>query len=187
MSSEYDRYAPIPAWQGVQTRDLVLPSKQVCLVRDLQVEDVAELDIIDVMDIFSNIVGKGKAAPSAKAKTKTAAQSADKEAEAVATNLFRDAATFMKVVTVTNKVITRAVIKPEILLPPDNYEDRIDGKIYADSIPFGDRMFIFTEVFKGMSDLESFREESAEGVGDVEAKPIVQLPPVAAPGHKVKP
>jgi len=81
-------------------------------------------------------------------------------------------------------VVAYTVLKPPLFAPPRDANGKIDearkvdGRVYTDSINFTDKMFIFNYALGNSGDLEKFREESGEPVGDVESSESVSEPPL---------
>lgn len=163
-SNEVDKYALTPAWNVKPNYDLELPSGQVILVRTLTMEDVVDLDLVEAMDTFTGlaeqtVANKGKG----KGKKKTQEET-EKE---FGLTLFGDKDRFKRILGIADKAILVAVVKPEIVAAPEDDADREDGILYVDTIPFGDRLFIFNAVFDGVGGMESFRPVATADVGDV--------------------
>jgi len=161
-SNDYDRYAPIPAWGGNVNYDFVLPSKQVVLLRKLQMEDIVELDLIDAMDTFTGLMTVPENAKAKKSKK------AANEEEQIGRQIFGNPEKFKAVMKTADKCILKAVLKPTVQEPPAEFAERVEGVVYLDTIPFADKLAIFNEVFEGVGGFESFREEPTENVGSVE-------------------
>lgn len=183
---------------GQNYEDLTLPSGAICQVRKLQMEDLVDLNIVDEMDFLGNIVedehvsrvrNTGKQ-PSKQPKKLTKAEQAAKE-EAEANDIIKDPSKFRKMIKMVDKIVVACVVQPQILdayyetINPDTNEvgrekipasERIEGKIYSDSIGFEDKMEIFGNVFSGVNKMSGFREESGEDVGDVDRDAEDALP-----------
>ena len=160
MPSNDDRYAVHPSWGGEVTYDFTLPSQAVVLLKKLQMEDIVELDLVDAMDTFTGIM----ATPENNKRKK--AVKVDEEAE-IGRRIFGNPKKFKAVMATADRCVTKAVIKPEVQLPPANVDDRVKGVVYTDTIPFADKLAIFNHVFEGIGGMESFREGPTEDVGDV--------------------
>lgn len=183
MPSDYS----LSTWKIDDERDFTVPSGQKCRIKDLGLEDMAALGIIDQMDTLGMLVDKqhiqrvqGKKPQDRKAKKPTKAQQAAAEAaeqgEIVA--WMRDRKKMSAIGTMLDKIAAACVVEPVIENPwvPVDEDDpskgerklrrdeRVDVALYADKLPFADKMAIFEESFKGMEDLESFREGPDEDV-----------------------
>lgn len=133
---------------------LKLASGQKCLVRKLGMEDIIKLDMLDDLDTFTP-----QLVPSESGKPETAISSIRKSLGPMA-----ESSKFSKLENTINKVTIACVLKPKVLPVPEEGEERKEGQAYVDYISFGDKMYIFGEVFEGMSDMESFREEQTASV-----------------------
>lgn len=178
-TKDFDRYAPIAAWTAPQDMDMTLPSGQVVLVRKIQMEDVVDLGLVEALDMFQEIAGKGNDAVASAGKTKKAKAEAE---ESFGMSMMKDREGFKKILRLADRVTVATVVKPRIEFPvagPDGKAlpmiDREPG-LYVDQVPFEDKMHIFSSIFKGMEELDSFREESGEDVADIPAVADVPLP-----------
>lgn len=180
MPSDY----ALTTWRTDDERDFTTPSGQRCRIRDLGLEDMAEMGIIDQMDTLGMLVEtqhiqrvQGKRPQDRKAKKQTKAQQAAQEqGELVA--WLRDRQKFSAIVIMLDKIAACCVVEPVVenpwvLVDPEDPKkgerklarpERLDAALYSDKIQFEDKMAIFEEAFKGMGDLESFREGSPEDV-----------------------
>lgn len=171
---------------GQSLEDLTLPSGAMCQVRKLQMEDLVDLNIVDEMDFLGNIVedehvsrvkSTGKQ-PSKQAKKPTKAEQAKKDEDDV-NDIIKDPAKFRKMIKMVDKIVVACVVQPTI---HDAYfetadggrekipaSERVEDRIYSDSIGFEDKMEIFGQVFSGVNKMSGFREESGEDVGDVDS------------------
>ncbi len=160
-----DRYAPTTwgrAASGKEPFEFETPSGQICLVKSLGMEDILRLDMLDTLDFFSKSLSEDD---------KKAGEKPKDEQTEFAKSMLKN---FSKMEDTVNLVIKAAVIAPKIELPIAE-PLRKDGVIYADTVPFTDRMAIFTEVFD-VEGLSSFREETEAGVGHVSDEQVVPLP-----------
>lgn len=155
-----DPYA-VTAWghSSVVTRDLVLPSGQRCLIKQLEMQDVLRLDIMDVIDTFTGSLLSSSEKKRKKGKVE--------EEGADVVRLLADPENFTKMNDAVNKIVVASVLKPQIhpIYPNDQTWFRKDGLIYVDSIAFNDRMEIFNASFESLGDMTPFRDEQASGLG----------------------
>lgn len=144
--------------------DIVCPSGQRCRARTLQLEDAMSLGVLDAIDMFTptvmkDLVGDGKPEEN-NASILTSLSDPEKRAG------------FFGVV---NKVCAHTVIIPKIVLVDDG--ELPEGTIFANDIPFADKMQIFRDVFSGRGDaLQSFRTGQTGDVAPVEAESGVPMP-----------
>lgn len=164
MSSSNEYLVP-DNWQRSLTFDLKLPKGGKVLARYITIEDLADLGLMDQMDFFGQIAGKGpKPKETAKKKNKLTGE------------------TFKAMVGVINKIALSAVLKPELQPKPEPDENgkpgvREPGVLYVDLIPFEDKMYIFTKCFvddMGGEGMENFRAQSLQALGAVQQKQSVQ-------------
>lgn len=169
-------------WGAPKERWIVCPSGARCQVRDLEMEQIAETGLIDQMDSLGMLVEEEHVArvqgkrPQDRAKRKpTKKQQEQKEAAKMA-GILRDPEQFKTIGVMLEKVAVACVLDPVLESPyivEDGVErklrndERLEGALYADSVGFGDKMHIFEQVFRGMGDLETFREGRDEDVADV--------------------
>lgn len=159
-----------PAWGVNPTFDLTLPSGGLVLVKKIAVDEVIEMGLMDKLDSFSSVAGKGK-----KKQTKK------EEAESELREKLGDPGAMGQMVDVINLICLKSIVEPRVLQVPEKQEDgsdgeRVEGAIYIDRIPFTDRSFIFEKCFvseMGGEAFEQFREGPKQAVGAVEKKPGV--------------
>lgn len=161
-------------WEPPKGFDIELSGGSKVLARALQVEDVIEMDLMDELDYFSGVAGKGQK----KKGVKKTPEEFDVGSEA-----------FVKMIDVINRVVCRAVLKPTVkALPEDGQLE--EGVAYITHVPYIDRMTIFTKVFTeqmGGEEFEKFRAQSIAGVGALSKEQVVQLPAKPDDGDGKKP
>lgn len=128
-------------------------SGQTCLIRKLGITDILKLKLVDQLDFFTKSLSEDD-----KAKPEAPKNNAD------FTKALMD--NFDKMDETINKILVVGVIAPVVHPIPENEALRSEDKVYADEIPFEDRIELFTQILdtEGLSD---FREEPANGVGHV--------------------
>lgn len=162
-----DKYALSTAWENSSHYkipfDYVLEgTSQVVLLRRLDMGDLLKLGVAEELDFMSKaIMTDGESE-----KPKESLTSAIGKAE-----------NFEKMEKMINAVVSAGVIKPRLLSPPLHDAARQPGQIYVDSVPFNDRLELFSVIFDSEG-LSTFREKQKDGVGDVADEPSVSLPPV---------
>lgn len=167
-------YAPA-GWTGTDNFEIDVPSGGKVLARKISMEDIVDLGLVDKLDTFGNIVGKG----SKKAKGKTRAQDEGMSEEEILAKRLGSKANFKKMVDIINEIMVVAVIKPPLFAKPPTEDERRDGLFYVDRIPFQDKMHIFNLVFSeqmGGDGMEDFREGPEQGLGTLAEKPSPELP-----------
>lgn len=140
--------------------------KQVVFLRRLDMGDLLKLGIAEELDFMS--------------KELVTSEDPQKDSAKALGNAIMKSDNFTQMERMVNLVVTCGVEAPRLQMPPavvDGAEVgmRQPGLTYADSIPFGDRMELFTIIFD-TEGLSTFRSEQAAGVGDVEHEQSVQLP-----------
>lgn len=162
------KYALSPSWEKSsefkEPFDYTLVSSgQTCLVRRLDMGDLLKLGVAEQLDFMSKELLAGDASEGA-APSQSVGEAIMK------------AENFGKMELMINKVVQAGVLQPPLHLPPLHENARQKGLIYIDSLPFGDRLELFSVVFdsEGLTD---FREEQEPGVADVANVTSVQLPP----------
>ncbi len=163
-----DKYALSTAWENSnsfkQPFDYTLEnSGQVVLLRRLDMGDILKLGIAEELDFMSKSLMSDS-------------DNGDKPKDAVASAVMKGE-NFQKMETMINSVVAAGVIKPHIQPVPEHDAARQPGQIYVDSVPFSDRMELFSIIFDSEG-LSTFREEQENSVGNVADESIVSLPPV---------
>lgn len=135
-------------WGAPRTFDFVCPSGATCLMRRLDVEALLEQGILDQVTrlpgIAQGLIDKAENAMPVKAPA------------------IDEADTIRTLVTMVNVIVPMAVVTPEVLPPPSNDEERVVGRIYADSISLQDRIAIMNRALAGLVALDPFRQGSGE-------------------------
>lgn len=162
------------SWATEVLLDLEVPSGQLCQVRRPGIPGLVKAGVLDSLDALTGIVqtdhiervksGKGEID-----KVDVAALAADKEK-------------LLEALELSDKVVEYVVLQPSVLRPvvrdeagepvkpevPLPEKDRVPGQVYTDMVDLMDKMFIFQFVVGGVRDLETFRKEFGEVVGDLE-------------------
>lgn len=149
-------------WGQVKSRiELGLPSGAKVLVEKIEVTDLLSLGLLDSLDTFTQ-----KLIPSAEDKDK-AAQSGKTEEEIFGERVLNDIEQFADVIKVVDKVVSRSVVEPRVLLA-DGDAPLDPSRVYAHLIPLEDRMAIFEAVLPDMTDTFPPGGGSSDGVATVE-------------------
>lgn len=159
-----DRYAPT-SWGRPDTSnepfEFTTPSGQICLIRRLGMDDILRMGMVDKLDFFSKSMSEDDAEKPNEARE-------DEIKKSVLSN-------FGQMDDAIGAIVVAGVIAPSIQPTPDHAALKKAGVIYVDSIPFNDRVALFSEILD-TEGLSTFRKESEDGVGDVPAEQVVQLP-----------
>ena len=169
-----------------------------CHVRSLDLPDIARFGLIGAMDTLGYTVEEehikrvqGKRPQDRPKKKPTKAELAAQEAAKSSLDtermleMLQDPQKFEAIESMITKVCVACVLEPVLENPyvPVDHKDpskgdrklarheRLEDVLYADKVPFMDRMDIFSEVFQGMEGWESFREESGADVADLADQP----------------
>lgn len=147
--------------------DVECPSGQRCRARQLQMEDALALGVLDSLDMFTPAVMNGIGDDS------TGKQQEDSNT-AILGGL-SDPEKRNNFFGTVNKVLAHTVVIPRVALVDDG--NLPEGTVFANDIPFADKMHIFRAVFSARGDaLQSFREGQEGDVAPVEAESGVPLP-----------
>ena len=156
-TSKKDKYAPTVWGSGDDgLEDLEVPSGQVCLVRRPGVQRLMEAGVLRDVDSLSAIVAAEHI------KRVNGEDAIDTE------SLAEDVTAIANVLHIVDRVVVHVVVKPEVVMTPNDTTSRKDGVIYADMIDIEDRMFIFNFAVGGTRSVEQFRAQSKPPVGSVE-------------------
>jgi len=176
MSQPVNEEVFVPTgWGQVKPRTVLdLPSGSKVLIRELEIQDLLSLGILDIVDQFSQEI-----LPKASVKGKSVEK---KFLQDVAENSDQ----FEKMVDVMNKITASAVIKPSVTyapLPENGQREDLDpNKVYAHLVPLEDRLQIFEKAVAGMEDLFRSGEGQTEGVAAVADEQSV--PDNASPAYR---
>lgn len=160
-----DKYAVSTTWE--KSNEFKRPfdytlteSKQTCLVRRMDMGDFLKLGVAEELDFMSKAL-------------MTEAQ--EKDATQAVSSAMMKAQNFTKMERMINLVVAAGLVKPSVQPVPEHDAARQPGQLYVDSIPFNDRLELFSVIFDSEG-LSTFREEQEDGVGDMADESIVQLP-----------
>ena len=160
-----DKYAVSAAWE--KGRDFRQPfdytlegTGQTVLVRHLDMGDLLKLGIAEELDFMT--------------KSLMTDDKSEKAQEAVASAILK-ADNFQRMEKMINLVCVAGVMKPQLYSLPEHENARQAGLIYVDSVPFNDRMELFSVIFE-TEGLTTFRQEQEDGMGDIQHVTDVPLP-----------
>ena len=184
MPAQYEVPA---AWGASPYTDLDLPSGGKIQAKRLALEDIIAAGLIEEFDALTptveeKVVGpaKGKKPADRKAKKPTKAEQAKLDAES-GLNFIKNKDTAATLLRVLALMLPQVVIQPKIYphmeqvdgnwqtIPP---AERIDCRVYVDSIPLEDQMHIFGWAMSGLDTekLQQFREQPESDLGAVESQ-----------------
>ena len=143
---------------------LELPSGSVILIRELEVEELIALGVMDKIDSFTNESLKEPG----KKKRKT-----DEED---ALSLLKNPKKLTSLMETVDVVVQKSIVRPEVHMKPppikNDEGEEVDApldplKIYVHRIPMVDRMEVFQRAFKSMEAFFTFRPGQEAPLGDV--------------------
>lgn len=143
-----DAYAA-STWGTEATFELTTPSGQKCLARELSIEALMEMGLLDTINSLGGIVDL-EVLPSAKGQPPAVDMA----------KIMGNAEALLRVMALVNKIVVAGVVAPEVHAIIDEEGEpvvREKGRTYVDSIPVGDRMFLFNELTGGLESLAAFR------------------------------
>lgn len=160
-----DKYALSPAWENSNNYkkpfDYILEdTQQTVLLRRLDMGDLLKLGIAEELDFMS--------------KALMTDDKSEKAKEAV-NNAVMKGENFARMEKMINSVVLAGVIRPKLQAIPEHEQSRQPGQIYIDSVPFNDRIELFSVIFDSEG-LSTFREEQENSVGDMADESNVPLP-----------
>jgi len=163
-----DKYALSTSWE--KSNDFKRPfdytlkeSGQTCLIRRMDMGDFLKLGVAEELDFMS--------------KALMTDDSNGQSAQSAVSSAILKSENFEKMEKMINLVVQAGVIKPHLQRIPEHDAARQPGQIYVDSVPFSDRLELFSVIFDSEG-LSTFRDEQEDGVGDVADESGVSLPTV---------
>lgn len=184
-----------PAWGGPLYHDLDVPSGGTVQVKQITLEDLVEVDLVEEFDKLSSVAdekvvapAKGRQPQDRQPKKLTKKQQAEKDA--AESREWFNSGNLSMLVQLMGRLLPVLVIQPAVAscyrkneqgtwekIGP---EDREEGVIYLDTVPLDDQMAILSFAMRGMDmeGLRQFREQPAEDLGDVAAVPETPDPAV---------
>lgn len=136
-------------------------SGQRCLIRRMDMGDFLKLGVAEELDFMS--------------KALMTSNEVEENAQKAVSSAMMKSENFQKMEHMINIVVQYGVVKPKLQLPPEHEASRQPGQVYVDSVPFNDRLELFSVIFDS-DGLSTFREEQEDGVGNVADESIVSLP-----------
>ena len=155
-----DRYAPT-AWSS-NLMELPLPSGQLCLVKQLDVAELAAEGLLDDYDRLTSMVQTHHVNKKMRSGGPPPREISEMEA---AKQILKDPEKLQDIIKAMNSIVKMVVVKPELHDPPEEGEEREPGLAYIDYVSDDDKGFVMQWAFGGSTDLERFRAE-VEQLGD---------------------
>jgi hypothetical protein len=142
-NGQSDPYAPTTWGEGEY--DFRTPGGQLCRLRDLPIEELAQQGILDritrLPGLTQELIDKAEGAPPSSASG------------------LPDGETVKTLREVVDILVPLVVVAPHIWPLPAEGEDRVKGRVYVDTIPFTDRVAIMNRSVKGLQNLDAFRNQ----------------------------
>ena len=147
--------------QNRQEFDIECPSGQLCRAKTLTVEDAMGLGLLDSLDLFTSTLMVPIMAQ------EEDANQAEADRNAGILDGLRDPEKRMNFFGTINRIVVHCVLIPSIVLEDDG--NLSDDEVFANDIPFADKMHIFRRVFGGQGNatMNTFREGQDAGVEPV--------------------
>lgn len=135
------------AWGTQTTFEVTVPSGQTCLCRELTVERLIEMGLLQAINSLQGIV-TNNVLPSAEGKPGVQVDMA---------SLIQNADKLTAVLELVNTIVCEAVVAPVVHPVPEAGSERVNGVVYVDSISMTDRFALFGEVTGNLDSLSTFR------------------------------
>lgn len=157
-----DKYAATK-WGGETVVDLEVPSGQLCLARRPGLNGLLKAGVLHDIDPLLPLVDEHVARVEGKVDPARREEQMNKQIM----DVFKDEAKFATVEHMLDRVVCYVVLKPQILMNPNDITQRKPDKIYADMIDLTDKMFILDWCLGGTADVTSFREKLTTAMGNL--------------------
>jgi hypothetical protein len=174
MPSQNSTHAP-KAWGAPTTFDFEVPSGGLCLLRRLDPTDLLEHDILEKTDFIGALVDE-------QIQKIQKGGSPEIDPDKIEADIFEqmrgNASRLGELRYMVDKLTIVAVVEPKVHPLPAKDETRQDGLIYVDTIPFEDKMAIFTRVLQGVNRAKRFHQPDATvaALGTVQDVPLPAKP-----------
>lgn len=149
-------------WGGSVFEKVTCPSGARCLLRKLQPGDLIGEDALGSMDLLGPKIMEMIKMAGTPSATPAAALDKAAEIERGVAEMTSTLSSGDKVLNFMDKIVLKAVAKPELVIPPEKYTDRVDGVFYVDTVGLSDKLFIFNKVMKDIRDLDQFPDTAAD-------------------------
>lgn len=160
-----DKYAPTSWAKNKEYKepfDYTTSSGQLILVQRLDMDDILTLGLENDLDFMSKaIVSEDK--PDVKESDDDSISKAMKSGN------------LPKLKRIVDAVCLRGILMPKLHAVPEDANARQKGLFYVDSVPFNERVELFSVIFD-TEGLQTFRQESQDDLGRVADESTVSLP-----------
>lgn len=147
-------------WGGPAVQDLPVPSGAICLVKRPDPMIFVEAGALDEVDVLTSFVQEKhvtRVKNGKRVKVVEEAPADDKELM----KLMSDPETRAKLKDLMDRVTCTVVVRPQVF-PNVDLEDRIEGRVYVDTIDFVDKAAILKYAVGDPKALERFRQQNQQ-------------------------
>lgn len=147
-------------WGGSPTQDLPLPSGAVCRVKrpdPMIFVEAGALDEIDVLTSFVHEKHVTRVKGGKRVKVVEEKVASDKELM----KLMSNDETRSKLKNLMDRVTVAIVVTPQVFENVE-YDERVEGRVYVDTIDFMDKAAILKYAVGDVKSLERFREQNQQ-------------------------
>lgn len=147
-------------WGGSPVEDLTVPSGVVCLVKKPDPMILVEAGVQDEVDILTSFVQEKhvtRVKGGKRVKVVEEAPASDAELAKLMTN----PETRGKLKELMDRIALAIVVKPQ-LFPNVDLEERVEGRVYLDTIDFLDKAAIMKHAVGDAKALERFRNQNQQ-------------------------
>lgn len=150
--------------------DIKCPSGQMCSAKQIGIEDAISLGMLDSLDMFTNNLMQ----PIIEGQE----EQPEPDANKAILNSLKDPEKRANFFGTVNKVVAWAVITPQIVLTTNEDGSVDEGCVFANDVPFADKMHIFRRAFAGGGQvLDTFQQGQEAVLADMAHEPVVQGTP----------
>lgn len=164
---DVEKYAPTSWAKNKEFKepfDYTTSSGQLILVQRLDMDDLLTLGLEDDLDFMSKaIVSEDTDEKKVEAENESSISKALKSGN------------LPKLTRIVNAVCLRGILAPKLHDIPVDVNARQKGLFYIDSVPFQERVELFSVIFD-TEGLQTFREETPDDLGRVADESTVSLP-----------
>lgn len=174
-----------------------LPSGNTCLMKNLTMDDLMKIGILDRLDSLTSIVSaehvtRVTGTPQQRAAAAQALAELDTETaegRQALLGIMKDKGKWEAMQSFINVVVKEAVVDPHVSPEPGPHETKMDNVLYASDVDLLDRMAIMQRCMGGMMDgvkaMEPFRSGSGETVVNLPEGQDVRNAAVGASGGDI--
>lgn len=147
-------------WGGSPVQDLTVPSGVVCLVKKPDPMIFVEAGALDEVDVLTSFVQEKHVTRVQKGKKVRVVEETPADDKELL-KLMADPETRAKLKDLMDRVAVTIVVKPQIF-PNVDLEDRVEGRVYVDTIDFLDKAAILRYAVGDPAALERFRQQNQQ-------------------------